>query len=117
RTDPVCSSLNRYRSGDAGTEGELADFVGGSQGEPQIAVRAGGNRERAAVDRKCKLGDGPCRCDSAEIVPNALDEPNVSIGTCSYSDRCATTGGNREFRDRSGRRHSTDLVAVLFRKP
>ena len=86
-------------------------------GEPEIAVRSGGDRERASRRENRKLRDCARRRDAADLVALQLREPEVTVGPCDDIVGKAAGGWDRELRDESGGRDPSDLVRVLFREP
>ena len=56
-------------------------------GEPQIAVRPGGDPVGLGASRQRKFGDRPARGYPADVIGTVLGEPEIAVGTGGDGDR------------------------------
>src|SRR5206468_2220826 len=114
--------------GDVASGSDPPDLVAAGLREPEVAVRAGRDAERAVtaigrtieIGRKRELGDHAGGSDPPDLVAAVLREPEVAVG----ADRDAVgaaerrgTGKRRELRDHPGGGDPPDPVAVVLREP
>src|SRR5207245_839992 len=98
---------------DGGVEGvHPADTAAGVLGEPEVAVRPGGDPPgpAAGCDADGGLRHHPLRRDARDAVRGVLGEPEVAI-------RAAGGDGGAELGDDVVRRDAADMVAGVLGEP
>lgn len=101
--------------GDLARGRDASDLVGVRFGEPERTIGAGHDVSKGRRCRDWKQGDDPVRRDPADAVLDG--EPEVSVGTRSYSKTRAARRRQRELRDRPGRRDAPDRATNRFCEP
>jgi len=94
------------------------DLIAEQFREPEIAVRAGRDRERIAVGGwDGEFGDGADWRDAPDLVAELFREPKITVWAGCDAHRIAPGRWHGEFGDGAGWRDAPNLVAELFREP
>jgi len=101
----------------ASFRGDAPDLVASLFGEPEVAIRPGGDGCSAGArrgDRRrgdCELGDDPCGGDTPDLVAKRFNEPQVAILPRPDAPRVTHGSEDWEYLDGTGGAGSTGATS------